>query len=57
LPPVEFLETLLHEYLHACWFEAGIDDVEPNEVLEHWIINAIAKDMASNAAFWRSIFL
>jgi hypothetical protein len=52
----DFLETLLHEYLHACWYEAGIDDIEPNDILEHWIINSIVKDMTINASFWASFF-
>ena len=52
----EFLETLLHEYLHACFYEAGIDDANPNEVLEHFLINSVAKDMVVNSSFWKKIF-
>lgn len=56
LPRDLFIETLLHEYLHAVWFELGIDDQEPPEALEHWVINGICKDMVLNSTFFRNLF-
>lgn len=56
LKPVDFLETLIHEYIHACWFEAGIDDVVHDIVLEHMFINAVAKEMAILSSFWSEWF-
>lgn len=46
-----FVETLLHEYLHALWFESGIDDEQVPEWIEHIFINCIAKDMLNHPSF------
>lgn len=56
LPKNIFIEVLLHEYLHSVWFETGMDDTEQNDILEHILINPIAKDMVNNLTFFSLLF-
>lgn len=49
------LETLIHEYIHACSYEQGLHD-EVDSVIEHMYVNAVAKDMAINSSFWKKLF-
>lgn len=47
----EFVETVLHEYMHAIWFELGLDDEHIPKWVEHMFINGISKDMIVNSSF------
>jgi Zn-dependent peptidase ImmA (M78 family) len=55
LVPEVFKEVLLHEYMHAIWHEAGLCDIDISEDVEHWVINAVAKDIVLNSSFWASV--
>jgi hypothetical protein len=56
MPADEFVETLIHEYLHAVWFGTGMDDEGVPSWVEHWIVNQVAKGMVLNASFFASLF-
>lgn len=44
------IEIFIHEWLHAIWFESGIEDELPDKLkfLEHWAIIPAARDMVEN---------
>ncbi len=52
----EFVETLLHEYMHACFFGAGMQDELIPSWVEHWFINHTTKDMILKPKFFRDLF-
>lgn len=52
----QIFEVFVHEWLHSVWFECGIDDEGIPQWVEHWFVNAIAKDMAIHAKLWAKIF-
>lgn len=52
----EFIETLIHEYLHAVWYGTGLDDEGVPSWVEHWYINQVSKDMLINSSFFASLF-
>lgn len=56
LPEDIFLETLIHEYIHAVWFECGVPDTEISMDMQHMLLNPLAKDMVAAAAFWSRLF-
>ena len=50
------LETFIHEYLHALLAESGVHDEDLSKMMEHWIVNSIAKDMRNNAVIFANVF-
>lgn len=52
----EFIETLIHEYLHAVWYGTGLDDEGVPSWVEHMFVNQVSKDMIINASFFASLF-
>ena len=56
LKPIRLLEFFLHEYIHAVWFETGIDD-EDNvpKWVEHMIIVPLARDIVNNRKLFSKI--
>jgi len=52
LPVSLFVEVLLHEYMHACWFYTGIEDEDVPKWIEHVAINSFCKEITLHASFW-----
>ena len=50
-------ETLLHEWFHACWAEAGLHDECLQPWIEHMILNAVVKELCSADEFWANFLL
>jgi len=49
-------EVFIHEWLHAVWYECGIDDENVPSWIEHWFVGAVSKDMQLHADKWLKIF-
>ena len=56
LKPELELEVFIHEWIHAVWYEAGIDNQRVSLALEHMLMNPIQKDMVINARVWAKVF-
>ena len=52
----QLLEILLHEYIHAVFFELGFEDEDYLSLFEHILINAIAKDFTLSFSFLKQFF-
>ncbi len=55
LPPSLLLETFLHEYIHAVWFEQGIDEEDIPVWIEHMVIAGVSKDVVNNKVIFQKI--
>ena len=57
LPPLLMLEVFFHEWVHAEWFEAGIDDELPDQHkwVEHMIIAAVSKDLVNKRKIFAKV--
>lgn len=55
LPPTIVLEIFLHEYVHAVWFEMGIDEEDIPVWVEHIIIAGVSKDLVNNREIFQKV--
>jgi len=51
------LEVFLHEYFHAVWHEAGIDEEDIPIWIEHIFVVGLARDLIRNKQLFGELFL